>query len=482
MGSGKEMNMRGFLKKYIGDKAFYASVLALILPMMVQQGITQFVNLLDNVMVGRLGTAPMSGVAIVNQVVFIFNLTIFGGLAGASIFGAQFFGKKDMDGLRDTFRFRMIFALAMCVLGVLVFLFFGEPLFRLYLHEEASSPEEIAATLESARGYMRVTLWGLLPFVLVQCYSSVLRDAGETVSPMIASVIAIFVNLVLNYLLIFGSFGFPRLGVVGAALATVIARYLEAGYLIVRTYRNGKRYPFLKGALRSFRVPLGLVKRIAVTGLPLLFNEALWSIGTAAINMCYATRGLTAVAATNINGTVWNLFSIVVMATGNAVGIMAGQLLGAGEIERAKDTVRKLLFFAVMANVAVGAVVIAVSPLVPKIYNTEDVVRETAARLLVISGLFMPVSAFSNGAYFTIRSGGKTFITFLFDCVFTWAVCFPTAFLLSRFTDISVVGLVFAVQCADIVKVIIGAIMLKSGIWIHNVVNDAGGNSPAGQI
>ncbi len=463
--------MSRFREKYIGDKAFYTSVFQLLIPMIVQQGITQFVNLLDNVMVGRLGTASMSGVAIVNQIVFIFNLTIFGGLAGASIFGAQFFGKGDHKGLRDTFRFRILFSLLILVLGIGVFLLFGEPLFRLYLNEEASGAAEIAATLDAARQYMDVILWGLLPFVVVQCYSSVLKDTGETFSPMIASVIAILVNLVLNYLLIFGSFGFPKMGVAGAALATVIARYLEAAYLVARTYRQKARYPFLKGALRSMRIPLPLVKRIAATGTPLLLNETLWSIGMAMISVCYATRGLTAVAATNINGTIWNLFSIVMMSMGNAIGILSGQLLGAGEIDEAKKAVRKLLFFTIAVNLFMGLLVIASAPFIPYIYNTEDVVRQTATQLLMISGAFLPLSAYVNGTYFTIRSGGKTFITFLFDCVFTWVVCLPIAFLLSHFTALPVVWVYFFVQCADIIKAIIGTAMIRSGIWANNVVN-----------
>lgn len=464
--------MSRFREKYIGNRAFYATVMHLVLPMIVQQGITQFVNLLDNVMVGRLGTNPMSGVAIVNQIVFIFNLTIFGGLSGASIFGAQFFGKKDNNGVRDTFRFRMLFSAAVLLLGIGIFLLFGEQLFGLYLNEGASSPADIAATMAYAKSYMYVILWGLLPFVAVQCFSSVLRDAGETVSPMIASVIAILVNLVLNYLLIFGSFGFPKMGVAGAALATVIARYLEAFYLIFRTYRHRERFPFLKGAFRSLRVPLSLCKRIAVTGTPLLLNEFLWSLGMAAIQVCYATRGLTAVAAVNIESTVYNLFSILIMASGNAVGILSGQLLGANDIEGAKDAVRKLLFLTVAANTVVGLIIIGASPFIPYIYNTEPIVRETATRLLMVIGCFMPLMSYINGCYFTIRSGGKTFITFLFDCVFTWVVCLPIAYLSCTYTGLSVVGVFFCVQCADIIKVIIGAVMLRSGIWANNVVNE----------
>ena len=461
-----------FRKKFIGTRAFYASVLALLVPMIVQQGITQFVNLLDNVMVGRLGTTPMSGVAIVNQIVFIFNLTIFGGLSGASIFGAQFFGKGDQEGVRDTLRFRLVFSVAVTALGILVFLLFGRELFSLYLNEEASSPEEIAATLGYAEEYIAIMLFGLLPFAINQCFSSTLRDVGETFSPMVASVIAICVNLTGNYLLIYGSFGFPRMGVAGAALATVIARYAEMGYLLLRTYVHRRQFPFLHGLFRDFRVPLSLVKRIAVTGTPLLLNETFWSIGTAMVNMCYSSRGLEAVAATNINSTVWNLFAIVMSAMGNAIGILSGQLLGAGDIQGAKDTVRKLLFFSVTVNALIGLLIVGVSPFIPYIYNTEAAVRQTATHLLMISGAFLPLSAYTQGTYFTIRSGGMTFITFLFDCVYTWAVCLPIAFCLCTFTGLPVVWVFFCVSAADIIKAVIGAVMLHSGIWARNVVGE----------
>ncbi len=329
-----------YIKKFIGTKAFYMSVIALLVPMVIQQGITQFVNLLDNVMVGKLGTEPMSGVAIVNQIIFIFNLTIFGGMSGASIFGAQYYGKGDMDGLRHTLRFRLIFAVAMGGLGILALIFFGESFFMLFLHSEASTPQEIASTLSYARSYMWIMLWGLLPFAVSNCYASVLKDTGETFIPMVASVISIAVNLVLNYLLIFGSFGFPKMGVAGAALATVIARYIEMGYLILESVRHKKKFPFMDGALRSLKVPLPLVKRIVITGTPLMLNESLWSMGISMITACYATRGLAAVAASNINGTAFNLFSMLLMSMGGAVAIICGQQLGANDIEGAKDSVR----------------------------------------------------------------------------------------------------------------------------------------------
>lgn len=463
---------KGSASRYIGDKAFYLSVIALIIPMVVQQGITQFVSLLDNVMVGRLGTIPMSSVAIVNQVVFIFNLTIFGGMSGASIFGAQYYGKKDFEGLRHTLWFRMYFAVGASALGILALLLFGERFCLLFLNSESSKAEEVHETLRLAVSYMTITLWGLLPFAISNGFSSVLRDTGETFIPMVASVISIFVNLVLNYFLIFGAFGFPKMGVAGAALATVIARYVEMLYLVIQSFRHKARFPFLKGAFRSLRVPLPLVKRITITGTPLMLNEALWSVSVSLVQVCYASRGLAAVAASNINGTVFNLFALVMMAMGNAVSIMVGQQLGANNIPEAKATVRKLIAFGVGLNAVMGLLLIAAASFIPLIYNTESDVRLLATQMLMISGALLPVSTMTNCAYFTIRSGGRTFITFLFDCVFNWAVCLPIAYILSYHTGMSLPWVFFLVQCGDVIKCLIGMIMLKSGIWAKNVVNN----------
>ena len=460
------------IKKYIGSKAFYLSVITLLVPMVVQQGITQFVNLLDNVMVGRLGTAPMSGVAIVNQIIFIFNLTLFGGMSGASIFGAQYYGKGDVDGLRYTLRFRTLFAVAATVLGIAALLGFGESFFLLYLNGENTSPQEAAATLDYARSYMNIMLWGLLPFAVSNCFASILKDTGETFIPMVASVISIGVNLALNYLLIFGSFGFPRMGVAGAALATVIARYIETAYLIFQSYRHKKRFVFLQGAFRSLRVPLSLVRRISITGTPLMLNEMLWSVGISLITACYATRGLAAVAASNISSTAHQLFSLLLMAMGNAVAILVGQQLGANDMDGAKDTVRKLLFFGTAINLVMGLLLVCAAPFIPYIYNTEPQVLQLASALLMISGGFLPLGAIVNCSYFTIRSGGRTFITFLFDCAYTWVVCLPIAFVLSRFTALPLPWMFFLVQCADSgLKAVIALIMLRSGIWAKNVVN-----------
>ena len=460
------------LKKFIGDKKFYRMVLTLVVPIVIQQGITNLVNLLDNVMVGGLGTESISAVAIVNQILMVFNMTVFGGLSGAAIFGAQFFGKGDLDGMRHTFRVKLYFGVLTTLLASCLLLVRGEGFIDLFLRGE-SDGGDVALTLAEGMRYLDVMLWGLIPFMVVQVYAGTLRETGETVAPMVGSVIAIVLNLVLNYLLIFGHLGFPRMGVTGAAVATVISRYVEMIYILVHTHTHPEKYAFIQQLYASPYVPGSLVRKIAVTGLPLLLNEVLWSLGMTFINQSYSTRGLSAVAAINITATAWNLFCVIMFAMGNAVAILVGQHLGAGDREGARDVDRKLIFLTVAAHVVMGLLLIACSGLIPLLYNVEPEVRQLTQRLLMVAGASLPIHAFIHVTYFTIRSGGKTVITFLFDCVYTWAVPVTLAYCLCHMTDMTIVGVYFCVQFIDVIKVVIGALMLRSDFWANNVVDDA---------
>ena len=457
--------------RFIGDKAFYKSVLTLLIPIIIQQFITSFVSLLDNVMVGSLGTEAISAASIANQVMMVFNLAVFGGMSGASIFGAQFFGKGDMDGMRHTFRIKMYFGVLVSAAAILIYLFFGEGFIRSFLQGE-SNGGDMALTLKSGCNYLYIMLWGLPPFALVQIYAGTLRESGETRAPMFAGICAILTNLAGNWILIFGNLGAPKLGVEGAAIATVISRYVELAIVAVYTHRHSEKYVFIAGAYKSLYVPGKLVKRISRTAAPLLVNEILWSLGMTFINRFYSTRGLNAVAALNINGTAFNLFCVIMFAMGSAVSIMVGQRLGAGKIEEARDVDRKLIFLTEVIHVIIGAAVILAAPLIPRLYNVSEEVRDLTRQLLIIVGLSLPIHSFAHVAYFTIRSGGRTVITFFFDAFYTWAVTVVLAFCLTRFTDWPIVQIYFCVMFIDIFKVIVGALMIRSGFWSRNVVND----------
>lgn len=463
--------MNNFKRKFIGDRKFYRTLFAVVVPIIVQNGITNFVSLLDNIMVGQVGTDQMSGVAIANQLMMVFNICIFGAISGAGIFGAQFFGKGDQEGVRYAFRFKLIICAVLVALGIAVFTAGGMQLISMYLTGE-SGTSDAAATMGYGHGYLMIMLIGMIPFAVAQAYSSTLRETGETMLPMKAGIVAVFVNLVFNYLLIFGKFGFPQMGVYGAAAATVISRFVECAIIVVWTHRHKGKNPFIVGVFRQFRIPLRLSKQIILKGMPLLANEAFWSAGMAVLMQCYSVRGLDVIAGMNISSTISNLFNVVFLSMGNAVAILVGQLLGAGEMERAKEEDTKLIFFAVSSCFVIGALMFVIAPLFPQIYNTEPQVRDLASSFIRVSAACMPLFGFIHTTYFTLRSGGKTGITFLFDSVYLWVVSIPLAYVLSRFTGLPIVPLYLICNAVDILKCLLGFILLKKGIWLHNIVEE----------
>ena len=457
------------MRKFIGDKKFYRMVLAIVVPIMIQNGITNFVSLLDNIMVGQVGTEQMSGVAIANQLIFVFNLCIFGAVSGAGIFGAQFYGSGDHKGVRDTLRFKLMISFLLLLVGVSLFLLKGEALLGLYLKGE-SGVNDSARTLGYGHKYLLLMLPGLLPFVIVQSYASTLRETGETLLPMKAGIFSVCVNMILNYLLIFGKFGCPKLGASGAAMATVAARFVECGIIVGWTHMHRERNLFVRGLYKGFRVPAHLMVQIVKKGTPLMLNETIWSMGMAALVQCYSVRGLSVVAALNISSTISNLFSVVFMAMGNSVSIIVGQLLGAGKMEEAKDTDYKLIFFSVASCLVIGGGMALFAPVFPELYNTQEEIRYMARNFIWVAALLMPMNAFINAAYFTLRSGGKTVITFFFDCGYAWVVSIPLAFVLSRYTDMPILPLYFICQSAEILKCAVGFVLVKKGVWIQKLV------------
>lgn len=460
-----------FKEKFIGDKAFYRRVLFIALPMIGQNAITSFVSFLDNIMVGMIGTEQMSGVAIVNQLIFVFNICIFGGVSGAGIFGTQFFGKGDYEGQKYTFRFKVIASAVLLAIAVVLGVFAGTELIQLYL-SDAGDVGNVELALQYGKEYMAIMMFGLFPFAFGQTYVSAIRETGHTLIPMIAGMVAMFTNLVLDILLIFGFGPIPALGVRGAAIATVVARFIECGIVIVWTHMHKKQNPYIVGAYRSLYIPGNILKDILIKGTPLMLNEMFWATGMAAIVQCYAVRGLEVVAAQNISSTITNLFNTVYLQLGGCISIIIGQLLGAGKIEEAKNTNRKLIFFNVSCCMGIALIMMIVGRWFPSIYATEESIKELARNFIVIAAAVMPLNAFCHCTYFTLRSGGKTVVTFLFDSVYTWVLVIPVATFLAKYTTLPIVLVFFLVQSLEFVKAIIGFFMVKSGVWLQNIVDE----------
>ena len=459
------------IRKLFGDKAFYRMVLAIAVPVMVQSGITQFVSLLDNLMVGRIGTEEFGGVAIANQLIFVFNLCIFGGLSGAGIFSAQFSGKNDVDGMRHVLRFKLYFVIAASVLGILILHFFGSPLISLFLHE-GSEEGDLVKTLNFGLDYLKIMLIGLPLYAVSQCYASSLKETGETFIPMIGSGTAVLVNLVFNYILIFGKFGFPVMGVRGAAIATVLSRVVELAIIAIWAHTHTKRFGFFSKLYSSFKVPKALTFDIIKKGSPLMFNELLWSMGMSTLTACYSMRGLATVNALNISSTVSNLFNVVFMAIGSSIAIIVGNLLGAGKFEEARDTDRKIITMSVLGCFIFGSLLAVSAKYIPNLYETTDEVKSLATSFLLICAVSMPFNAFTHGCYFTLRSGGQTKITMAFDSCFVWVICIPLAYCLANFTSIPIIPMFIICTATELIKCVIGYFFVKSDRWVKNIVNN----------
>ncbi len=458
-----------FRKKYIGDRRFYKRYITLAVPMIIQNAITNFVSFLDNIMVGQLGEEAISAVATVNQLIFVYSLAIFGAVSAGGIFGAQFYGKGDHEGHMYSFRFKLYSAILATLAAIGIFTLKGSTLISLFLTETGSGlSKEQAVSL--GMKYLTIMLIGLIPFALTQAYATTIKETGQTIVPMLAGMLAVGTNAVLDYLLIFGIGFFPELGVGGAAIATVIARYIEAFVVIVWAHKHGSLNRYLENAYSGFGLPKELLTKIMLKGFPLMINEILWAAGMSTVMQCYSVRGMEVLTALSISNTVGNLFNIIFIQLGVCISIVVGQYLGAGDLEKAKDANNKMTAFSVFCCAVTAVIMMTVGRFFPELYKVREDIKGLAASFIVVAAFWMPVASFCHCSYFTIRSGGKTFVTFIFDSFFTCAFVVPVAFCLAHFSPLGVITVYFLVQGTELIKCIIGYFMVKSDIWLVQMV------------
>ncbi len=458
------------MNRLIGDRAFYRRVFAIALPIILQNLITNFVSMLDNIMVGQLSTAQIGAVTIANNnLFFIFTLCLYGGAAGAGIFTTQYYGSGDNEGIRHSFRFKLIACLAVALIGSGIFFFAGETLISQYLQGEGD-PALAAETLRYCKEYVLIMLIGMLPFALTNAYAGTLRECGHPMVPMLAGFAAMGVNVIGNYILIFGHFGAPAMGVTGAALATVISRYAEFLILAIWTHTHKKQCPYGVGLYRSFRIPKQLLGSIFARGVLIIVNEGGFALGLAMLNQSYSYCSLDVVPALSISTTFYNLAAVAFHSLGNTVGIITGQMLGANlpKEEIRRDNTRQIAL-SMASGILFGLLSVALSGVFPSIYNTSDSVRYLAKWMIIIAGVAMPIQAYFFPVYFTLRSGGKTVSAFAIDCGSLFLLSIPVAFICSRYTSLSVLTIYALCQGMDIVKCVLGYILIKKDDWLQNL-------------
>ena len=457
------------LKSFFGDRQFYGRVLRIAVPIFLQNIITNFVSLLDNLMVGQLGTLPMSGVAIVNQLLFVFNLVVFGVSTGTGIFTAQFYGQNDQDGVRHTLRFKLVASVLFSGLFIAAFTLFDDPLIRLFLTGEGSAADA-AAILEYGKEYLLVMIFGLVPFALSSSYATTLRECGETLVPMISSFAAVFCNLILNYILIFGHLGFAPMGAAGAAIATVVSRYVELAIVACWTHKHAEKFAFAKGLYHSLHIPGSLMKQMLTKVTPLILNETFWSIAITFQSQCYSTCGLAVVTALNIVSTINNMATVVSTAMGNTVGILMGQMLGACRPkEEVRSENRKLMMFSFLSGAVFMVLLASVSRAFPNFYNTSRDIRSLAAGMILLMSLSKPFQCYHVSIYYTIRAGGLVFWTLLYDCGYLWLCVVPLTFVMCHFSGLPFLAIYAVCLLSEPFKAVFGTILLRKTNWIKNL-------------
>lgn len=456
------------MHKLIGTKQFYKNTLTIALPIMVQNAVTNFVSLLDNIMVGQCGLEALSGVAIVSQLMFVYYVSIFGATSGPGLFCAQFYGARDERGLRGAFRFKLTVTLLVCAVALLALSLAQERIILLYINDTGQGGDPLLM-LENARRYLAIVLWGLPAFAVGQSFASTLREVGQTRVPMLASCLAVVVNLLGNWVLIFGKLGFPQLGIIGAGIATVVSRWVEMALVVIWSLHRRDQVLFPKQLFHWLRLPNRAYRQIALKSLPLFCNELLWSLAQAFLLQLYSLRGLNVVAALNIAYVFLDLCDVVCFSMGSAIGIIVGQLLGAGKLDEAVDTDRKLIAFTMLLSVGITAFMAAGAPFFPRIYDLPREVQQLSTSLILICALVTPVMVLPHTFYFTLRSGGKTFVTFLFDSLFSWVVNVPVVYILAHFTAIPVAPLYLCSLLTGLIKCVIGWVLVKRRVWVVNL-------------
>jgi putative MATE family efflux protein len=450
------------MRSLIGDKVFYKRLFAVSLPIVLQQLLTSSLQLIDNLMVGKLGELAIGSVSVVNQLYFVVILISFGALGGAGIFTAQFFGSKEVDKLKQTFRFKLIIAVMLAVFSLVLFTFFG----KILISQFTENP----VTINGGLDYLNIVKWSMLPWAFSIAISTTFREIGTTKPLLWITVAAIITNTVLNYILIFGHLGLPELGIEGAAIGTLASRFVEFALMFVLLIKKGKI--FNTSIKDVFKIERLLLKSIIIMALPLLLNELFWSMGQTMFLQSYSTRGDSALAAMNITGAISQLVFVTFGGIGTGIAVMVGNTLGKNELEVAKDNAKKVIAFAVVFAFFTGIILFILSFFVLDLYDISDVTKSIAKSNIRINAIFIPVFSFNVSMYFTLRAGGDTRSTMMMDSGYMWIVPVPLIFILARVTDWSVITLFLIVQLLEIPKSIFALSRYRKEHWVRNLASE----------
>ncbi|MBS4538703.1 MATE family efflux transporter [Clostridium sp. D2Q-11] len=445
------------------DKEFYKKLVSIALPISLQNLISSSLNMVDTVMIGQLGETSIASVGIANQVFFFFVLLLFGLNSGSAIFISQYWGKRDIINIRRVLGFAVVSGVFISVIFTVAALFFPEEILSLFSKDNS--------VIELGRQYLVIICFSYIITSITFSYSFASRSIGKAKLPMIVSAISLGLNTLLNYLLIFGNFGFPQLGVKGAAIATLIARTVELVLLLSIIYSKG----FVLDAKIKEMLDLSkeFIKKILKTTTPVILNEAFWSLGIITYSAVYGRISTEAFASVQISNTVQQVFMVVSMGVGNACAVMIGNSIGANEESLAIDYAKRFSFITPIIGIIIGVFIVAFSPIILGFFDVSPVVRSNVEKILIIFAIFMAFKVFNTTLIIGIlRGGGDTTFSLFLEAGSVWIVGVPLAIIGGHLLHLPVYWVVALVSLEEFVKALVGIPRIISKKWLRNVIED----------
>ncbi|KNF08375.1 multidrug resistance protein [Gottschalkia purinilytica] len=454
------------MTRILKDKDFYRTMLSIALPVTLQNLISSSLNMIDTFMITGLGEASIAAVGQANQVFFLFSILLFGINSGASIFIAQFWGKRDASNIRRVLGLGIIIGSIVGLIFTIAALVFPRTIMRILIND----PEVIELGVK----YLRVVCISYIFTSITFAYSGACRSVRQARLPMVVSGLSIIVNTVLNYCLIFGKFGFPQLGVSGAALATVIARVVEALTIIFIIYRDGSRNVLAAKIKEMTDISIGFVKKFLKTISPVILNEGLWSLGLVMYSIAYAKIGKEATAAVQIATTIQNIFMVLSLGLAGACATMIGNKIGANEEEEGISYAKKFCIIGIITGTILGILLYVSAPFILKLFsNISPELFETAKKIIRVIAFYIPSKLYTSILVVGIfRGGGDTKYSMILEAGCVWIVGVPLAFLGALVLKLPVHWVVALAYSEEAVKTILGTPRALSNKWIKNLVDD----------
>lgn len=445
------------------DRHFYKTMLSLAIPIAMQNLISSSLNMVDTVMIGGLGEQQIAAVGLANQIFFLLALILFGISSGSAIFTAQFWGKKDILNIRKVLGISLLTGVSVSLIFSLAAFFIPEFLLSIFTKDNN--------VIDMGSKYLRVISVSYVITAISYCYAFASRSIGSAKMPMFVSGLSLIVNTILNYLLIYGKFGFPDMGVEGAALATVIARIIE---LLAMLYMIYSRESVLAGKLSEmFSFNTDFAIRIFKTSIPVILNESIWSLGMVVYSIAYARIGTAAITSVQISNTIQNVFMVVSMGLGNACAIMIGNRIGANENDKAIRYASMFSIMGVVSGIFLGIALLSVSPFILPLFKITPQVYDTTLKILLVLSIFFGIRMYNAILIVGIlRSGGDTKFSLFLELASIWLVGVPLAFIGAFVWKLPVYWVVALVSLEEIIKALIGVPRVISKRWVKNVIKD----------